>query len=44
MRSSIFYQPLAVFLAVIMLPPFSWITGASERASEASGTFEGGPF
>ena len=37
MRSSIFYQPLAVFLAVIMLPPFSWITGASpfEAAAQA---------
>jgi hypothetical protein len=27
MRRSIFYQPLAVFLAVILLPPFSWISG-----------------
>ena len=35
MRRSIFYQPLAVFLAVILLPPFSWITGAGE-ASPAS--------
>src|SRR6266700_3421382 len=34
MRNSIFYQPLAVFMAVLMLPPFAWITGAG-RVSAA---------
>src|SRR5262249_12730281 len=28
MRRSIFYQPLAAFLAVLLLPPFAWVTGA----------------
>ncbi len=37
MRRSILYQPLAVLLAVIMLPPFSWISGAG-RASSMSVT------
>jgi len=33
MRNSIFYQPLVVFMAVMMLPPFSWITGAGQASS-----------
>jgi hypothetical protein len=36
MRRSIFYQPLAVFMAVLMLPPFSWVLGAGRESPMAA--------
>src|ERR1041385_4194362 len=28
MRTSIFYRPLAILMALLLLPPFAWFTGA----------------
>src|SRR5262245_11168724 len=30
LRRCLFYRPLAVFMAVMMFPPFSWVTGSSQ--------------
>src|SRR5262245_49089428 len=41
MRNSIFYQPLAVIMAILMLPPFTSITGTSATSLAEAQSFTG---
>jgi hypothetical protein len=44
MRRSTFYQPLEVFMALLMAPPFSWLGGLGSVSSGSGRTRSAAPF